>query len=35
MAVARPTEELNPFVIAQTQFETAAEHLKLSTLKGR
>jgi glutamate dehydrogenase (NAD(P)+) len=29
MAVARPTEELNPFVIAQAQFETAAEHLKL------
>ncbi len=29
MAVARPVEELNPFVIAQAQFETAAEHLKL------
>jgi len=29
MAVARPVEELNPFIIAQTQFETAAEHLKL------
>ena len=29
MAVSKAVEELNPFVIAQKQFETAAEHLKL------
>jgi glutamate dehydrogenase (NAD(P)+) len=29
MAVSKAVEDLNPFVIAQKQFETAAEYLKL------